>query len=166
MQLTKCVYEDLWVQEVKVIFKTLNQDSHILTILSISSKVTEPIITKFHIELPTFICSNSPVHMPNMIKNLSKSSSIEPNDRWSWYLICRIQYSSTAKIVQMITLGWPWHFNSKVKYGKMLIQKISWKVSRFWPKKIGIYSWHIKWLLEDSLVQKVKVIIWPLTQDC
>ena len=32
--------------------------------------------------------------------------------------------------------------------------------------KIGIYSWLIKWLFEDSLEEKVKVIIWPLTQDC
>ena len=30
------VYEDLWVQEVKVIFRPFNKDSHILTILSIS----------------------------------------------------------------------------------------------------------------------------------
>ena len=45
---------------MKVILRPLNQDSHILTILSISSKVTEPIITKFHIELPTFIiCSKA-----------------------------------------------------------------------------------------------------------
>ena len=56
-----------------VILKPLNQDSHILTILSISSKVTEPIITEFHIELP-----RSPGHMPNMGKKLQKSSSLEP----------------------------------------------------------------------------------------
>ena len=37
---------------MKVILRPLNQDSHNLTILSISSKVTEPIITKFHMELP------------------------------------------------------------------------------------------------------------------
>ena len=67
---------------MKVILRPLNQDSHILTILNISSKVTEPIITKFHIELPSFIiCSNGPGHMPNMIKNLSKFSSLEPIDR-------------------------------------------------------------------------------------
>ena len=55
---------------MKVILSPLNQDSHILTILSISCKVTEPIIIKFHIELPSFIiCSNGPGHMPNMIKD-------------------------------------------------------------------------------------------------
>ena len=111
MQLTKWVYEDLWVQEVKVILRPLNQGSHILTILSFSSKVTRSIITKFHIELPSFIiCSNGPGHMPNMIFFFPKSSSLEPIDRWFSYFICRIQYSSTAKIVQMITLGWPWYF--------------------------------------------------------
>ena len=35
MQFTKWVYEDLWVQEAKVILRPLNQDSHILTSLSI-----------------------------------------------------------------------------------------------------------------------------------
>ena len=63
---------------MKVILSPLCQDSHILTILSISSKVIDPIITKFHTELPSFIiCSNGPGHMPNMIF-FSKSSSLEP----------------------------------------------------------------------------------------
>ena len=48
-----------------VVLKPLIQDSHILTILSISSIVTEPIMIKFHIELP-----RSPGHMPNMGKKL------------------------------------------------------------------------------------------------
>ena len=56
---------------MKVILRPLNQDSHILTVLSISSEVTEPIITKFHVELPSFIIySNSPGHIPNMIKKI------------------------------------------------------------------------------------------------
>ena len=54
-----------------VILKPLNQDSHILTILSMSSEVTEPILTKFHIELP-----RSPGHMPNMGKKFK--ISLEP----------------------------------------------------------------------------------------
>ena len=57
---------------MNVILRPLNQDSHILRILSIFSKVTEPVITKLHIELHSFIiCSNDTGHMPNMIKNLS-----------------------------------------------------------------------------------------------
>ena len=55
---------------MKVIFRPFNQDFHILTILSIS-QVTKPIITKFHIQPPSFlICSNRPGHMPDMVKNL------------------------------------------------------------------------------------------------
>ena len=89
MQSTKSLYENLLVQKVKVILRHLNQDSHILTILSIFSKVTEPIITNFHIELPSFkINSNVPGHKPNMIKKNSKSSSLEPIDRGSSYFIC------------------------------------------------------------------------------
>ena len=41
-------------------------------------------------------------------KNLKKSSSPEPIDRWPWNLVCSIVYVSTTKIVQIIFLGWPW----------------------------------------------------------
>ena len=53
--------------------------------------------------------------MPIYVKNLKKSSSPEPIDRWPWnlvcsitytgYLVCGIVYASTTKIVQIITLG-------------------------------------------------------------
>ena len=46
--------------------------------------------------------------MPIYGKNLKKSSSPEPSDRWPWNLVCSIMYTSTTKIVQIITLGWPW----------------------------------------------------------
>ena len=46
------------------------QDTHILTISSISLKAIEPIITKFHVEPPGAegkkICSNHPGHIANM----------------------------------------------------------------------------------------------------
>ena len=45
--------------------------------------------------------------MPIYGKNLKKSS-LDPNSRWPWKLICSIKYSSTTKFVQMMTLGWPW----------------------------------------------------------
>ena len=53
-------------------------------------------------------------HMTNMAampiygKNLKKSSSTEPIDRWPWNLVCSIVYVSTSKIIQIISLGWPW----------------------------------------------------------
>ena len=46
--------------------------------------------------------------MPIYGKNLKKSSSPEPIDRWPWNLVCSIVYVSTTKIVQIISLGWPW----------------------------------------------------------
>ena len=110
MQLTKWVYEDLWVQEMKVILRPLNQDSHILTISSISSKVTEPIITQVSYRAVFIHMFQRSRSHDKYDKKNSKSSSLEPIDRWSSYFICRIQYSSTAKIVEMIAFGWPWHF--------------------------------------------------------
>ena len=62
--------------------------------------------------------------MPIYGKNLKKSSSKEPNDRWPWNLVCSLRYLNSTKIVQMMTLT----FLRKVKYGKMLIHRISWKV--------------------------------------
>ena len=40
-------------------------------------------------------------------KNLKKSSP-EPVDRWPWNLVCSIVYASTTKVVQIMTLDWPW----------------------------------------------------------
>ena len=59
------------------------------------------------------VCSNGLGHMTNMAtmliygKKLKKSSSLEPNSRWPYMLVCNIKYSSTTKIVQMMTLSWP-----------------------------------------------------------
>ena len=83
-----------------------------------------------------------------------------------------ILYVGSSTQVQQRLFKWlPWVdldiFNSKVKYGKMLIRKKDFMESfEDFGLKIGIYRWLIKWLSEDSLVQKVKVIIWPSTQDC
>ena len=46
--------------------------------------------------------------MPIYGKNLKQSSSQEPIDWSHWNLVCSIVYSSTTKIVQIMTLGWPW----------------------------------------------------------
>ena len=42
-------------------------------------------------------------------KTLKNSSSPKPIDRWPWNFVCSIVYASTTTIVQIITLGWPWH---------------------------------------------------------
>ena len=55
--------------------------------------------------------------MPIYGKNLKKSSSPEPTDQWPRNLVCSIVYVNTTKIVQIISLGWPWPFYAKVKFG-------------------------------------------------
>ena len=55
--------------------------------------------------------------MPIYGKNLKKSSSPEPIDQWPWNLLCSIVYGSTTKVVQIMTLSWPWSIYAKVKFG-------------------------------------------------
>ena len=45
--------------------------------------------------------------MPIYGKNLKKSSP-EPIDWWPWNLVNSIVYGSTTKVVQIMTLDWPW----------------------------------------------------------
>ena len=77
-----------------------------------------PIEAKFYVEPPwdggTKVWSNGLGHMTKMAampiygKNLKKSSSLEPNGRWHWKLVCSIGYSGATKFVQMMTLEWSW----------------------------------------------------------
>ena len=46
--------------------------------------------------------------MPIYGKNLKKSFSQELIDRQSWNLICSIVYANTTKLVQIMSVGWPW----------------------------------------------------------
>ena len=66
-------------------------------------------------------------------KNLKKSSCPEPIDPWPWNLVCCIMYGSTTKVVQIMTLGWPWPilrqgqiWSYRLVYGK------KWKLFIFW----------------------------------
>ena len=77
-----------------------------------------PIEAKFYLEPPwdggTKVWSNGLYHMTKLAampiygKNLKKSSSLEPKGWWPWKLVCSIGYSSTTKLDQMMSLGWPW----------------------------------------------------------
>ena len=60
-----------------------------------SLETTGRIEAKFHVK-------------PVYGKNIKKSFSPEPKGQWPWMLVCSIGYSSTTKLVQMMTLGWPW----------------------------------------------------------
>ena len=64
--------------------------------------------------------------MPIYGKNLKKASSPEPIDQWPWNLVCSIAYGSTTKVVQFMTLGWPWPilhegqiWSHRLLYGKL-----------------------------------------------
>ena len=104
--------------------------------------------------------------MPIYGKNLKKSSP-EPIDQWPWNLVCNIVYGSTTKVVQIMTLGWPWPilrqgqiWSHRLLYGK------KWKSFIFWKNYFSFGSQsclkHLaKWVYEVEWVSKVKVILWP-----
>ena len=60
------------------------------------------------------IYTNELGHMTNMAtmpifgKILKKSSTPEAKGWWPWNLVCSIVYARTTKVVQIVTLGWPW----------------------------------------------------------
>ena len=76
--------------------------------------------------------------MPIYGKNLKKSSSLEAKGRWPWKLVCSIGYSSTTKLDQMMSLGWPWPvlcqgqiWSLVLLYGK--------KVKQFFSETVVVY---------------------------
>ena len=85
------------------------------------------------------IYTNELGHMTNMAampiygKNLKKSSSPEPLDRWSWNLVCSIVYVSTTKVLEIMILGWPWPIlhEGQIWSHRLLYEK-KWKLFIFW----------------------------------
>ena len=104
--------------------------------------------------------------MPIYGKNLKKSSSPEPIERWLWNLVCSIVYVSTTKIVQIISLGWPWPFYAKVKFGHIGFCMGKSENYLFFGNYCSLRSQSClkhsaKWVYEVGWVSKVKVILWP-----
>ena len=89
--------------------------------------------------------------MPIYAKNLKKSSSPEPINRWHGNLICSFVYASTTKIVQIMTLDWPWPI---LHQGQIWLHRLLY--GRKW-----IFMHSAKWVNEVEWVSKVKVILWP-----
>ena len=59
-------------------------------------------------------------------KNLKKSS---PEPIGPWNLVCSIVYASTTKIVQIMTLGWPWPILHQGQFGHFsLLYEQKWKL--------------------------------------
>ena len=111
-------------------------------------------------------------HMTNMVamriygKNLKKSSSPEPNDRWPWNLVCNIVYACTTKLIQVMTLGWPSLISHQGQiwshrhlYGKKWKLLFFWNFCSLWSQ--GCLKHSTKWVNEVDWVSKVKVILWP-----
>ena len=82
--------------------------------------------------------------MPIYGKNIKKSSSPEPINWWPWNIVCSIVYESTTKIVQIMTLGWPW---------PILCQGQIWSHRLLYGKK-----WKLFIFLETILALGLKVI--------
>ena len=141
-----------------------------------SSETTGPIEAKFHMKPPwewgTKVYSNCPGHMTKMAampicgKNFETSSSPELRGAWPWNLVCSIRCTSTTKLVQMITLSWPW---PSLRQGRI------WSLMLFYGKKVKQWifknycslwwqSWYMevtKRVHEPIWISKVKVIHWP-----
>ena len=104
-----------------------------------SLETARPIEAKFYVEPPwdgewkfvQMVQVTSPIwpSCPYMVKTLKKSSSLEPNSRWPWKLVCSIGYSSTCttKFIQMMTLGWHW---------SILLQGQIWSFMLLYGKKV------------------------------
>ena len=93
---------------------------------------------------------NVPGHMTKMAtmplygKNLKKSSSLEPKGWWLWKLVCSMGCSCSTKVVQMMTLGWPWPILRQGQiWSLMLLYSINrsetcclwFETSNRWPKR-------------------------------
>ena len=113
-------------------------------------------------------------HMTNMAampiygKNLKKSSSPQPIDRWPWNFVCSIVYASTSKVVQIL----PWvdldTFYAMVKFGHIgfCMGKSENYFIFFFGNCCSIRSQSClkhstQWVNEVEWVSKVKVILWP-----
>ena len=104
--------------------------------------------------------------MPIYGKNLKKSFSSEPIDRWPWNLVCSIVYVSTTKVLQIMTPGWPWPIllQSQIWSPRLLYGK-EWKLFFFGTycslRSQSCLKHSAKWVNEVEWVSKVKVILWP-----
>ena len=90
--------------------------------------------------------------MPIYAKNLKKSSPPEPIDPWPWNLVCSFVYASTTKIVQIMTLDWPWPIWHQ---GQIWLHRL------LYGRKWIFFLHSAKWVNEVEWVSKVKVILWP-----
>ena len=106
---------------------------------------------------------------PYMVKTLKKSSPPELVDRWPWNLVYSIVYAGASKIVQSMTLGWPWPILRPGQiWSHWLLYVKKWKLLFFGNYcSLRSQSWlklSAKWVNEVEWVSKVKVILWPWSE--
>ena len=118
------------------------------------------------------IYTNELSHITNMApmpiygENLKNSPTPEPIDQWPWNLVCSIVYGSTAKVIQIMTLGWPWPI---LRQGQIWSHRLLYGKSEnylFFGNYCSLRSQSClkhsaKWVNEVEWVSKVKVILWP-----
>ena len=100
--------------------------------------------------------------MPIYGKNLKKSFP-EPIGQWPWNLVCSIVYASTTKVVQIMTLDWPWPI---LHQGQIWLHRLLYGRSEFffWNycslRSQSRLKHSAKWVNEVEWVSKVNVILW------
>ena len=117
---TKWVNEVNWASKGKVILWPWPKVTQISKLEHVFLRNSGALETKVHMKaywrLGMKIYTNELGHMtkiatmPIYCKNLLNSSPLEPMTRWPWNLVCSIKNQSTIKLVQRMTLGWPWFF--------------------------------------------------------
>ena len=100
--------------------------------------------------------------MPIYGKNLKKSSP-EPIDRWPWNLVCSLVYASTTKVVQIMTLDWPWPI---LHQGQIWLHRLLYGRKWFFLETIAALCLKVAWsiqlneLMKLNEYQRVNVILW------
>ena len=139
---TKWVNEVEWVSKVKVILWPWSKVTQISKLKLVFHKNSWAIWNQSSYESlrENENYTNELGHMTNMAampiygKNLKKSSSPEPTDQWPWnlHVVWSIVYASTTKIVQIMTLGWPWPiFGQGQIWSHRLLYGKKWKLLLF-----------------------------------
>ena len=97
--------------------------------------------------------------MPIYGKNLKKSSPPEPIDWWPWNFVYSIVCASTTKVVQIITLGWPWHIlhQGQIWWHRLLYWK-KWKLFIF--METAALGLKVAWSIQVNELMKLKEYQW------
>ena len=140
MQLTKWVHEfmNLYEYQRSRSFIDFGPRSLRFNIFIFFLETAWPIEAKCYKEPPwdggMKVWSNGLYHMTKLVamplygKNLKQNHFLwNPKGRWPWKLVCSIGYSSTTKIDQVMSLGWPW---------PVLCQGQIWSLMLLYGKKV------------------------------